>query len=716
MDHDTLVNHIRGLSKNFFDVACKIVLKDYFKINAINVDGANDGGADFISVSNDGIRNNTIYQLTTQKDKIPQKLGRDVLKAIEKLSAKRFYFFTTNNVSEVECRKYERKYNDELEIQVSFFSARHIAEFLLDGNLLNKFLDQTNYPLPRSFQSNPDYKEMALHSYTVMSNEAKGMRDGVYDDTILFILSDSTNLHEDELVEEVIRFLNIESDKDLYLRKRIGALFSKSLLQRTDEGLIVLSQESSQDIEARKRIYEKELSDLAAVQIDIMREDFQVNWTLEESKEISIYIADSYISNQLDLLSDVKAKISIESFFNHRNRDRNSIRDYIKNKSGLTNKKANEAALAILESASNHPLIIKLARASIYVALEGKNAITSAKALGASRWSDFKILVEPTVAIHWICSFLYNGDVDGFYNISKKAIRRALKLDAIPFIPFYYINECASHLLKARKYAFLQGYENPEELQYSKNAFIANYYALKIQGIKVPDNIFDYLKTFSSAVLIERNSWKDWVRVVMTDIQSILNKSGVQFIDTPFYQNGDCVQFEREYNIHLESRNQTKSPYLMDHDLWALQFTHNEITDLNAHWIILTFDNAMIKVSKEARHSGWVVSPYKFLDITASSQSLSDTQYFSLVHSLAVSSTKTLSIGARIIDRVISYASEQFQNWEFKRDFETFKSNLISELDDNDVSFEDEDSELNKKVDEFLRTKGIVIHNEEDSE
>ncbi len=283
----------------------------------------------------------------------------------------------------------------------------------------------------------------------------------------------------------------------------------------------------------------------------------------------------------------------------------------------------------------------------------------------------------------------------------------------MPFIPFFYINECASHLLMARKYSFLQDYENPEELQYSKNAFIANYYALKLQGVTVPDNIFDYLKTFSSAVLIERDNWKDWVRFVMTDIQSILSKSGVQFIDIPFYQNGDCAQFEHEYNTYLESRNQTKSPYLMDHDLWALQFTQNEITDSNAHWIILTFDNTMIKVSKEASHAGWVVSPHKFLDITASTQSLSDPQYFSLVHSLAVSSAKTLSIGARIIDRVIVYASEQFQNWEFKRDFETFKSNLISELDDTDASFEDEDVELNRKVDEFLRNKGVVIQNEE---
>lgn len=196
MDHDTLVNHIRGLSKVLFDAACHIVLKEYFGINAINVDGSNDGGADFIRVSGDGVRSDAIYQLTTQKEKVPEKLGRDVAKSIEKLSAKRFYFFTTTNVSEIESRKYELKYSTELEIPVSFFSARHIAEFLLDGNLLNHFLDAVNYPLPRSFSGATDYKEMALHSYTIMSDDAKGMRDGVYDDTILFVLSDGGALQD----------------------------------------------------------------------------------------------------------------------------------------------------------------------------------------------------------------------------------------------------------------------------------------------------------------------------------------------------------------------------------------------------------------------------------------------------------------------------------------------------------------------------------------
>lgn len=145
----------------------------------------------------------------------------------------------------------------------------------------------------------------------------------------------------------------------------------------------------------------------------------------------------------------------------------------------------------------------------------------------------------------------------------------------------------------------------------------------------------------------------------------------------------------------------------------GLQFTHNEVINNGAHWAILTFDNAMIKVGAGANHAGWVVTPFKFLDITASSQSLSDTQYVSLVHSLAVSSAKTLSIAARIIDRVVSYASDQLQNWEFKNDFENFKKNLISELDAADAG-DDEEINVNLKVDEFLRAKGIDVSKDEE--
>jgi hypothetical protein len=717
MDQETLVNHIKNLSETYFNVACGIVLKDYFNVNAINVDGSNDGGADFITVGTGGERTNDVYQLTTQKDKVPEKLGKDVKKAVEKLNAKRFYFLTSHNTSEVISRKLEHQYSSELGIPVTFYSARHIAGFLLEDDLLNKFLDKVDYPLPRSFKTSPDYKEMALHGYSVMSEDSKGMRQGIYDDTILFILSEQDALTDDEIVENVIKFLHLPAEKEINIKERIGALFAKGAIERTVPKAIRLSQSSVNDVLSRKRIYEQELMDLSAAQTDIMRRDFGIDWTLTHSREVSIFIADAYILQQMELLEDIKAKIAIEPILRRKSADKDLIRGYIQHETGLTNAMATKAAYELVENASNHPLITKLARASVYVALEGRSPIASAKSLGASRWSDFSIMVEPSVVIPWICAQLYSGDANIFFKSSKSAVTRALKLDAKLFIPYYYINECASHLLRARNYTLFDYEDYQEELQHSPNAFIAHYYALKKIGVKIPGSILEYLKTFSPAVQTEKQDWKSWARSIMPDIQSILTKSGVNFVEIPFYNPEDCANFQQEYTHYLSNRHQQKSRFLMDHDIWALQFTHSETQLGSSHWAILTFDKAMIKVGAGANYAGWIVTPDRFLDITSTNQNISDIQYTSLIHSLAISSDRTLALGARIIDRVVTLASDKLQNWEFKNEFDAFRKNLISEYDLEAINSA---QEIDVKVDEFLLAKGVVpledLENKEDSE
>jgi hypothetical protein len=241
MDQDTLTNHLRNLSKLLFDIACQIILKDVFNVHAVSVDGTNDGGTDFISVRPSGARDSFAYQVTTQKENIPKKLNEDVRKVISKLDAKHFYFFTSKSISETTARKLEHEMSNDLGIPVTCYGSHHIAGFLLEDSLLNKFLDKTGYPLPRSFVGSSDFKEMALYGYTIMSEDARGMREGIYDDTILFVLSDHSELTEDQLLEEVMVFLQIGADKELYLKNRIGALFSAQRIQRTESGLIALS-------------------------------------------------------------------------------------------------------------------------------------------------------------------------------------------------------------------------------------------------------------------------------------------------------------------------------------------------------------------------------------------------------------------------------------------------------------------------------------------
>jgi hypothetical protein len=83
MDIETLANHISGLGKRYLDNAGKIILRDVFNLNAINVDGKGDGGTDFITFTNSGEQNKVGYQITTQKSDIKGKEYRDAQKAIE---------------------------------------------------------------------------------------------------------------------------------------------------------------------------------------------------------------------------------------------------------------------------------------------------------------------------------------------------------------------------------------------------------------------------------------------------------------------------------------------------------------------------------------------------------------------------------------------------------------------------------------------------------
>lgn len=372
MDVETLTNHISNLGKDNFNTACKIVLQDVFNLFAINVDGKGDGGTDFISTNEFGERARIAYQITTQKTDIKNKAYKDAVKSIEKLGVKKFYFLASYNLSEIEARKIENEISNELNIQAICYSARTIAGFLINDNLVNKFLTDTNFPDLRSFsQSTYDYKEMALHSYTLMSEDANNLKGQIYDDSILFLLSDCSGFSEDELIEKVISFLGLSETKADIIKRRIGALFGKTKLKKGANGLIELNDISKGDIKARRIIYEKELLNLASAQIDLLRSDYGINWTVEDSKKVSIWIANSFIIDQIANLKEAKASIVSNPIFDVEKNGIDKLKSFLTEQKGLNQVSVNEITQKLLDIASNHPLIVKITRASIYLALEG---------------------------------------------------------------------------------------------------------------------------------------------------------------------------------------------------------------------------------------------------------------------------------------------------------------------------------------------------------
>lgn len=709
VDVETLTNHISNLGKQYFDKACNLVLSEIFNYNAINIDGAYDGGTDVITI-NSGTREKAAYQITTQKTDIKNKAYRDAEKSLKKLSIEKYYFLTTYNLSEIEQRLIESRISQELGVNANCFSPKIIAGLIINEGKLNRFLDVLNYPLPRQHGNIVDFKEKALHSYSLFSDDAGKLRYSVYEDTILFSLF-NTNLDEESLVNAVIKFLNLDEDKEDFIKKRIGGLFGKSLIQKNDKSIISLSPSASNDLQNRQSLYEIELNNLSSAQTDLLKEKYNIPWTSDESKKVSLWIANVYISSQLENLKEINSSIINNKFYNISENGSHKIKNYFVKEKSIDTEIADSVVNDLLDLASTHPLITKISRASVYVALDGNNPIASAKSIGASRWSDVNVIIEPSVALPYLCSLLYKGNNNRFFKTAIKSVNQAKELDSLLYMPYYYFNECAGHLLTARKYI---GFEaQAKELEFSNNAFISNYFHLKNKAIKVPDTVAEYLSTFSSAIKIERSDVKNWVRSIMIDLQTLLTSNGIEYIDTPHYVDDDLEEIKYYYNDILLESNINKKIHLFNNDIYTLKATNERIVKNGEVWVILTNDKTLVNFSKTDYFKGWITNPFKFIQITELSKPLSESQMISLVHSVATFSERTLSFGARIMDRLINLSSNEIQNYELKAEIERFKRETIESINLDDSNIYDI---IDTKTDEFILKHGLNKSEEEELE
>ena len=477
----------------------------------------------------------------------------------------------------------------------------------------------------------------------------------------------------------------------------------KGFIKREGTGLITLSPETADDIATRKRLYNSEQSTFLSAQVDLLKE-YNIEWNLTDSKQSSVWIANDIIFQQICGLKSAGADIYNPFFKNVRKNGLDKLREYLLTEKKLHYKHLPEVVEKMVDLASHHPLIVKIVRASVYISLEGAKPLAAAKSLGVNSWCEMNMLVEPTICIPFICSLQYRGSVNRYFDNAILAVKRANELGIRMQIPYHYIKECAGHLLLARKYDGLD--LNPDEMQLSKNAFVANYYALKSHGVPMPGDFLEYLATFSSAIITERADKKDWIRAITTDIQSILLQTGIEYLEIPRYNDEDLDEIDRLLRISLPKYS-NKSNYLIHNDVVTLKCTNDRIIKKNEHWMLLTYDNSLIQVSEENFNNVWISNPYNFLDMTELTGEMPDKRFCSLVHSFAQYSEQTLSIGARIIDRIVYYASENLQQWQFKKDLERLKKDLVQSSINKGFDYVD------SKTDEFLKQHGITVDDEE---
>lgn len=698
MDRESLTLIINAFDKKKFEQTATIVLQDILGISAINEDSL---------VMKKGVQKTqlspVLYHLSIDKSTVIDSAL--LKKKIREYKIQQIYFFFRYNLSDADLRKKDILFRTEYGVSATCMCSSTLAEFIIDSNLENKlFNDGINYRQISS--SDIDYLTAAFHSMTIASTDVNDLKGKVYDDAILFKASSNLYTNKEDLTKGVLDFLKLPEEKDEIIMKRIDSLLSKGQMHKEADGFVLLPSVVN-EIEARKKAYFFELDSLTSAQVDLMRTDYNIDWDENDSKKIATLLAFSAIDSQIRILREVGTEIDHAIFRMVKDSDRRILK-YLQQNKELDEEKANEALENLAQIAATHPLIIKITRACIYLALEGSNPLSSARALGANKWKDFCVMLEPTVAIPFICSQLYQGEVTKSFERSVNSVQRAITLTSKVSIPYSYINECAGHLLAARKYQNID--LDPDEMAHSNNAFVSNYYSLIKTGAKLPPSFMDYLATFSIAIKTEKSNIKAWVREIMTDLTSLLLKGHVVQESIPFYKDDDLKDYENEYSHFLSEKNKEKPGHLVHHDTIALKYTNDRVANNNEHWIILSYDSILTKVGNQPFYKGWICSPRKFLEMTNISTPLSETQMVSVLHTVASFSERTLAIGAKIMDRIIQYASTEMQNWEFKRDLDNFKKEMKATFNNTNDDF---DKELITRTDEFLKNKGIVI-NEDD--
>jgi hypothetical protein len=314
-------------------------------------------------------------------------------------------------------------------------------------------------------------------------------------------------------------------------------------------------------------------------------------------------------------------------------------------------------------------------------------------------------MIDASVAIPYLCASIFRPTYGRFSYANYQAIRSFQKLSSQTLISNYYINECASHLLRALKYNGLDRFS--KELEYSENGYISYYYHLKNAGEALPNDIVEYLSIFSPACAKPTANLREWIRKIMPDIQSHLRdyKVNTENIISDQELNDYRKNIELEYCHRLNELKKSKTAGLIDHDVIVLAYLSKQIKEAGDHWVLLTWDKIMITLSKDY-NCGWVVSPDVASDFVQPSLRLSDTQLCALAHSIARIHDRPLVVSAKIIDRVVMYSGEKIQDWKFIQELDRFKKTFLETIDFGDPSYDDA---IERETDNFLREQGIDV-------
>lgn len=686
MEQATLAKHIISLGKRDFDAVVTLVLSQVFKLNTVDVDGAGDAGSDlrcFVTKRQQLVWATTAIQKTVRASSWKQKALADAEKSVQKLRASQFFFLTSQGHPSGELRALEAEIQTEYGIGATCLGAQEIAGLIHEHGLIRDFAEAIALPLDVPPRSRPDRQEMLLHAFASLSDERKELRQGVFDDALLITVFESdTKLPRNLLVEQAARLLGLARESQDSLNKRVDSLLARGRLLKRN-GCLELSPQDALDLQTSAGMYVKELELLASAQQQLLNDYGLTQWSPAESEQTAVLLSRYFVQHQLRIAERASLPLTKMTMSRQLGDPEQELFRLLKN-AGLDTDRARQAIQDFVELASTRPLIRKLTRAVTYIATEGRSIPQACRALGAATWSDVRVTLDASVAIPYLCASLF-GPTHGRFSLgANECLRTLRRLNAQLVMPYFYINETAAHLLLALNTP--EGEQYAKAAEHSQNGFVAHYFQLKNSGAPIPATLPEFISVFSKTAVKGNGDRRERARLIMPDIQAVLQEYGVRFESIQIFPEG--TPRYRKYRkpaeesfVHLlDQQQRSRRQNLISHDVSVLAFARKRVMENGDARMCVTWDRTMIAVAAEIGDSGWIVTPNEASDLVQSSVDFVDTQLTSLAHALAKVKRTPDEIGASILDRIANLSSAKLQDWQFRQEFDAFYQAVMDRI------------------------------------
>jgi hypothetical protein len=675
MDNDTIINFIENSSREFLAKIVSIIFKRVFDYQNANTDRTGDGGRDVLLFTrSEHLQSDTAIQLTTQKDGLEKKAVEDAKKAKDRLQITCFFFICTKRLPQTTIQRISFTINSEVGIQATCLSAVELASLIIDNDLVQEFFDifEINKKISRNVslvsEKYPTLREITLLTYISFGSERSNLRNEVHDDIIFIVVSRKDGMFREEVIADAIHLCGAPGIYSEIFSGRIDSLLSRGFLV-SNERLLKVSPELKEKVLASHNIYQYEL-ELFAQSLSPV---FDKN-KLTHSEDVLFEIAVLLSKKSIYIFIESIKNLGIDVLSMNLDELKLSERDLeflLKSKLGVSAGDIPKYVNELNVISSENPLVKKITRGMVYIALEGIDPLQKSKVINARNWNELSLILDASVIIPYICAKLFIPTKGRFSKCSVECIDKLLSFGVDLFVPAVYLEECVSHFILASQYQEELLTEFAHDLSHSSNGFISHYYMLKESGELNSTSLNDYLNNFVDNIPRQQNAASN--RKIGSAFRKIFSDYHIQCKEVqgnPKYRR----EIEEEYSFYINERNFRKDRKVMEHDVQILSFLRSIFTDSSQKSTgCLTWDRSMIGIARKISDCGWIINPIEILDLISCQKKMDKSQIYSLCYEIAHISEIPSSGTARIIDTVVHLASGNLQDHKFRENLKTFR-------------------------------------------